>query len=263
MNPELIPQLIAEIALADPRVRREDKVERRAQAKMWAGILAEVPYEFALQAAHQHYRTSQWPILPADIATRWHEQTSNRLGRHSDPIPDADPDDVAAWCRQLGETRQAVAQGRIEPSPHAVAAGPPSGIAALTAGIGRTMPKRNTHRPYIHDSAAAELTACLPQRAAREAGRKRGAVDLLSVDCPWCQAAIGQQCKRRSHKRGAWHRRDEPHPARVDAVVIEVAVCPTCQVTQGSPCRADDDRPYPGVHPQRIASALDSNDPAA
>lgn len=259
MTPDLVPQLIAEIALADPRIRRDDAIERRAQARMWAGILADVPYDFALRAAQQHYRTSQWPVLPADIATRWHAETTGRLARHSDPIPDVNPDDVAAWCRQLGETRQAVAVGRLEPSPHAVAAGPPAAIAALTAGIGRTMPTKNPVRPYIHDAAAADLGAALPGRAARE----RGAVDLLSVACPWCQAAPGTQCKRRGLKRGTWHRRAEPHPARVDAVVVQVAVCPACQVTPGSPCRTSDDRLHPGVHAQRIASALDSNQPAA
>src|SRR5262249_6595158 len=81
MDAEEIPQLIAQIALADPRVRREDKVERRAQIVMWAGILTDVPYDFAVQAAQQHYAQSQWPIAPGDIAGRWQAGVRDRMNR--------------------------------------------------------------------------------------------------------------------------------------------------------------------------------------
>lgn len=263
MTPDQIPELIAKIALADPRVQRQDKLERRAQVDMWAGILADVPQDFALQAAYEHYRNSQWPIMPADIATRWTTIAKDRLDRHTDPIPPVDPDNVDAWCEELAATRQAVALGHVKPAPQAIAAGPPAAVAELLAGVGRTMPKRDAQKSYIPEYLKADFAAVLPQRAAREAARERGGVDLLAVTCPWCQAPVGQQCKRRTNSRDrtSWHRRNEPHPTRVDAVVIALACCPACQVTPGVPCRTEDNQLHPGVHPQRIASALDGMDP--
>jgi hypothetical protein len=266
MTPDEIPQLIKNISYADNRILPADPQEILGMAALWATVLADVPLDYAIKAVGEHYAASPFTIRVADIATRWRDQTKNRLDRHTDPIPAADPDDEAAWRRQLADTRRAVAKGQIQPAHHAIAAGPPAPIAALTAGIGRTVPQRDEKRPYIPAQAAADLAAAMPQRGAREAARQRGAVDLLSVTCTWCQAEPGQQCKRRRHAKGTaagtWHRRDEPHPCRVDDVVITIAVCPACQVTPGSPCRTADGHLYPGVHAERIASALDSN-PAA
>ena len=78
MQAEEIPQHIPQIALADSRVRREDKMERRAQIIMWAGILTDVPYDFAVQAVKQHYAQSQWPITPGDIAGPWQATVRDR-----------------------------------------------------------------------------------------------------------------------------------------------------------------------------------------
>lgn len=89
MNPDRIPELIARIALADPRVRRTDEAEQIAQIDMWAGILADVPFEYALDAAQRHYATTSWPLLPADIATRWQAVVRDRMNRDADPEPPA------------------------------------------------------------------------------------------------------------------------------------------------------------------------------
>jgi hypothetical protein len=204
MTPDQIPALIAQIALADPRVRRDNEAERRGQIDMWAGILADVPADFALQAAHQHYRVSQWPVLPADIATRWTTTAKDRLGRHTDPQPAIDPDRVTAWCHELGATRQAVAAGQIEPVPQAIAAGPPIAIAALVAGIGWTPPSRDDETPYISEQAQAALA---------EAGRRRKPPEW-SVACPAinCKAQPGQPCTG-LHGRV----KKDVHPSRFDA----------------------------------------------
>lgn len=115
MNPEEIPRLLAQIALADPRVRREDPVELRAQIAMWAGILVDVPYDYAITAAQKHYAQSNWPILPADIATRWRAVVRDRMNRDIDPAPPVDPDNEQAYRAQLVARRQAVANGAVRP----------------------------------------------------------------------------------------------------------------------------------------------------
>jgi hypothetical protein len=125
MDPTQIPRLIAEIALADRRVRREDPSEQSGQIDMWAGILAEIPYDYAIRASQEHYTRSQWPIQPSDIATRWNAEVRNRMERHTDPTPDVDPNNELAYRRALRDGRTAVAQG--------VAA--PSNVKALTAGL--------------------------------------------------------------------------------------------------------------------------------
>ncbi|MEV7358178.1 hypothetical protein [Kitasatospora sp. NPDC091276] len=189
MNPELIPKLIAEIALADPRIRRDDGTERRAQATMWAGILADVPYEAALQFAYQHYRVSQWPILPADIATRWSAGTRARLGRHTDPTPAVDPDRVTEWCAELGATRRAVAVGRAAPAAYAIAEGPPVAVAELIAGIGHMPPERDTSATYIPDHARTQLAQFRHPRRPEWA---------IACPVPTCRARAGQRCTRPS-----------------------------------------------------------------
>jgi hypothetical protein len=203
MNPELIPKLIAEIALADPRIRRDDPTERRAQAKMWAGILANVPYEAALQFALQHYRVSQWPILPADIATRWSAESRARLGRHTDPTPAIDPDRVTEWCAELGAARRAVADGHAAPAPYAIAEGPPVAVAELVSGIGHIPPTRDTETPYMSDHMRNELAPF------RRPHRPEWAI---TCPVPTCRAIPGQRCTRPSGGPIA----GGSHPSRLD-----------------------------------------------
>jgi hypothetical protein len=217
MEPEQIPQLIAQIALADPRVRREDKTERRAQIVMWAGILAEVPYDFALQAAQAHYATSTWPILPAEIATRWTATVRDRMNRHNgtfEPIehPELDPDDVDGYLAALRGERQAVIFGRIQPSAvKAITAGPAAAEAeARLQALGSYVPR---HVDELLDEHR-------PVKAARRAAIQAGAPDALAVACAWCQAPAGEPCRsRRVDLKGATtsRRRRGPHPSRLEA----------------------------------------------
>lgn len=205
MEPEQIPQLIAEIALADPRVRREDKTERRAQALMWAGILADVPYEYAVTAAHQHYAKSTWPILPADIATRWAATVRDRMNRHTDPAPAAHPDNEAAYRAELAATRYAVAIGQAPAVElRELTAGPAAYEAdARWAALGSYVPL------HVRDALAEQR----PERAERERLLRTGQPDPLSVQCPWdaCRVPAGQRCQTRGRTR------HDPHPARAEA----------------------------------------------
>ncbi|MEE1735941.1 cell surface glycoprotein [Streptomyces sp. BE147] len=205
MDAEQIPQLIAQIALADPRVKRDDPTERRAQILMWAGILAEVPYDYAITAAHQHYAKSTWPILPADIATRWSATVRDRMNRHTDPAPTVDPDNETAYRAELAATRHAVAIGEAPAVElRELTAGPAAYEAdARWAALGSYIPL------HVRDALAEQQ----PERAERERLLRSGLADPLSVQCPWdaCRAPKGQRCQTRGRTR------NEPHPARTAA----------------------------------------------
>jgi hypothetical protein len=217
MDAEQIPQLIAQIALADPRVRREDKTERRAQIIMWAGILTDVPYDFALQAAQAHYAQSQWPIAPGDIAGRWQATVRDRLTRDTgtfepNDYPDLDPDDVVGYLQALRGQRQAVARGTQ----------PPNNVKAITAGpaADEVTERLKTLGSYVPRHVDEQLDAHRPIKAARRAALTAGEPDPLSVDCDWCQAPAGEPCRSRriDPKGGATsnRRRSTPHPSRLD-----------------------------------------------
>ena len=214
MEPELIPQLIAQIALADPRVRREDKIERRAQAVMWAGILADVPYDFAVQAAQQHYATSQWPITPGDITGRWQTVVRDRMNRHSGTFepqahPEVDPDDVAGYLTALRGERRAVVLGQQAPAPvRAITAGPAAAEAARRmAALG----------DYLTTETRTALAPYRPVAAQRLQAAQEGRPDPLAVACPveTCRAAPGQPCQRPT-RHGGRTRLHGAHASRTD-----------------------------------------------
>lgn len=206
MKPSEVPQLLAQIALADPRVRREDPIELRAQIAMWAGILADVPYDYAITAAHQHYAKSTWPILPADIATRWAATVRDRMNRHTDPAPaGVDPDNETAYRHAIAAGRRAVAIGQAPAVElRELTTGPAACEAdARWAALGSCVPL------HVRDALAEQR----PERAERERLLRAGQPDPLSVQCPWdaCRAPAGQRCQTRGRSR------HDPHPARIDA----------------------------------------------
>lgn len=217
MEAEEIPQLIAQIALADSRVRREDRMERRAQTIMWAGILADVPYDFAVQAVKQHYAQSQWPITPGDIAGPWQATVRDRVNRDNgtfepNDFPDLDPDDVIGYLQALRGQRQAVAQGFQEPNT----------VKAITAGAAadEVTERLKTLGTYIPRQVDEVLDAHRPVKAARREALITGQPDALSIDCDWCQAPAGEPCRsRRVDPHGGAtsnRRRTSPHPSRAD-----------------------------------------------
>lgn len=208
MNPEHVPELIAKIGLADPRVKRTDPIERRAQLEMWIGILADVPREFAVHAAQAHYAESQWAITAGDIATRWQAVVKDRMRRHNgtfEPVdhPDLDPDDVIGYLQALRGERQAVALGYKAPSP----------VKAITAGAAATEAERRIAAlgNYLAGEAREQLAPYRPMTAERERLIRSGAPDPLGVDCPHihCRAPKGTACRNRRRQA-----RDKPHPSR-------------------------------------------------
>lgn len=215
MEPELIPQLIAEIALADPRIRRTDEMEQVAQIGMWAGILADVPYDDAIRFVHEHYATSQWPILPANIATRWQATVRDRMERHTGTFeptahPELDPDDITGYQAALLAERQAVVRGQQ----------PPTELAAITSGPAAEEVERRMAAlgSYMPPSVRDALAPCRPAAAARVTAIREGRPDALAVPCPveTCRAVAKAPCT--APRRGGGRRNlGNPHPSRIDA----------------------------------------------
>ncbi|GHH30029.1 hypothetical protein [Streptomyces rubradiris] len=217
MEPEQIPHLIAQIALADPRVRREDPTERRAQILMWAGILTDVPYDYAVQAAQEHYATSTWPILPAEIATRWAATVRDRMNRHNGTFeptahPELDPDDISGYITALRNERQAVVRGEAAPA----------AVKEITAGTAAEEAERRLEQlgSYVPRHVDEVLDGYRPIKASRRAAIAAGLPDPLAVTCDWCHAPAGEPCRsRRVDPKGATtsRRRTKPHPSRLEA----------------------------------------------
>ena len=186
MTPDEIPGLLKQLSYADPRVLPTDRGEIVGKVAMWAGILcneADVPFDFAVRAAQQHYATSEWPVTPAAIATAWRAHRRNAVQRDAErAAPAVDPDDEMAYRRALRDRRQDVANGQQ----------PPAAIRALTAGIGRRIPAQ----PPADLRARAGLRARPPE---------------LAVPCPHCHAAAGDRCTAPSGRE-----LHTAHPSRRD-----------------------------------------------
>ncbi len=135
-----------------------------------------------------HVLESPYPILPVDVARKWRAYRRDRLARHTDPTPIADPDNPAAWRTELLGTRHAVATGTAAPSTHRqLTGGPHPDVEARLAAIGSSIP------PAVR----AALAPYRPARAAREAAVATGQPDALSVPCRWCHAGEGEPCRSR------------------------------------------------------------------
>lgn len=199
MNIHEVPTLLQQISYADPRVLREDPAEQRGQVAMWATVLKDVPLDFALDAIGQHYATSPFPVLPADIAAKWKAETRQRLERHVETEPRANPDDELAYRRQLRAERNAVVTGQ-EPIRDVKA------FKELTAGVGRTIPKPD--RPYLPDHIRAKFAETLTGWGAMKIEHPE-----IAVDCPYCRAYAGKPCRTPNRHRQL----QDTHPSRKDA----------------------------------------------
>ncbi|GAA2666471.1 hypothetical protein GCM10010400_28790 [Streptomyces aculeolatus] len=211
--------LLAYIGRLDPRTIRTDQGEARDQLAQWHELLGDVPIatEYgwdAYAAARRHIRISPYPIVPADVARPWESHRRERMLRHTDPTPTADPDDQAAWTAELARARQAVAAGTAQPVRY----------RAISQGRGRVDPELQARLrevgSCIPPAARAALAPYRPARAAREEAVAEGLPDALSVRCQWCRAQAGEPCRRRrigpdGSARGTAPRAT-PHPGRLD-----------------------------------------------
>ncbi|QHC18969.1 hypothetical protein GR131_28040 [Streptomyces sp. GF20] len=219
MDRREIAALLAAIGRLDPRTSRTDQGEARDQIAQWHELLGDVPTATphgwdVYAAARQHIRLSPYPIRPSDIARPWESYRRDRLSRHTDPTPSADPDDQAAWMAELAVARREVAAGTAQPAPAPAITSGRDGIdPALEArlkAIGSCIPP----------AARAALAPFRRSRAAREEALAQGQPHALSVRCEWCLAQPGEPCRRRRIGPDGGARgtipRSTPHPGRVE-----------------------------------------------
>ncbi|WP_330338756.1 zinc finger domain-containing protein [Streptomyces sp. NBC_00557] len=217
MDRREVAAVLAYVGRLDPRTIRPGTGEARDQIAQWQELLDDVPFATdhgwdVREAIRSHVLDSPYPILPVDVARRWRPHRRDRLERHTDPIPAADPDDPAAWRAELLRSRNAVAAGIASPTTHRQIAsgGRPRDVEGRLREIGSCIP------PAVR----AELARYRPNRAAREAAVAGGIPDALRVRCNWCQAPVGSPCRqRRASPDGAARGnaiRATPHPSRID-----------------------------------------------
>ncbi|MEU6825586.1 hypothetical protein ABZ921_33655 [Streptomyces atriruber] len=208
----------------DSRTPLADPAEVRERVAQWHELLSDVPLVVdqdwdVRRVIRDHVLASPYPILPVDIARAWHAFSRERLQRHTDPTPAADPDDPAAWRAELLAHRRAVATGQAAPSSHRqlTSGGPHRNVAARLGTVGS----------YLPPAVRTELAPYRPARAARDATVSAGRPDALSVRCAWCHAPEGEPCRSRrvgldGHARGNAPR-VTPHPSRVDLAARKTA----------------------------------------
>jgi hypothetical protein len=224
MDRREIAALLAYIGRLDPRTIRTDQGEARDQLARWHELLGDVPMATphgwdARTVARQHIRLSPYQIQPADIARPWESYKRDRLQRHTDPLPSADPDDQAAWTAELVDTRRAVAAGIAQPVQY----------RQITSR--RIDPRLEAHLKevgsYIPSEARAALAPFRRARAAHEASIARGEPDALSVPCEQCDAPVGRLCRLRRITPGIFPRGNtplvEPHQCRRDLAAAQQA----------------------------------------
>ncbi|MPY47665.1 zinc finger domain-containing protein [Streptomyces acidicola] len=223
MDRREVAAVLAYIGRLDPRTIPAGTGNARDQIVQWQELLADVPFATdhgwdVREAIRAHVLDSPYPILPVDVARKWRAYRRDRMERHTDPTPDADPDNPAAWRTELLGTRHAVATGVAAPSSHRqLVQGPGRDVEARLAVVGSSIP------PAVR----AALAPYRPARAAREAAVAAGQPDALGVSCRWCHADKGEPCRSRrlgldGHARGNAPR-TRPHPTRMDLAVAELA----------------------------------------
>ncbi|MEW2299207.1 hypothetical protein AB0958_04340 [Streptomyces sp. NPDC006655] len=216
MDRREVAAVLAYTGRLDPRTIRTGTGEARDQIAQWQELLDDVPFATdhgwdVREAIRTHILDSPYPILPVDVARRWQAHRRDRLDRHTDPTPEADPDDPAAWRTELLRTRNAVAVGVAAPSTHRqlTSEGRPRDIEERLREIGSCIPPE----------ARAQLARYRPARAARETAVASGVPDALSVRCQWCHAPAGSPCRQRRTSPDGSVRgnavRATPHPSRI------------------------------------------------
>ena len=217
MDRREVAAVLAYTGRLDPRTIRTGTGEARAQIAQWQELLDDVPFVTThgwdvREAIRSHVLDSPYPILPVDISRRWRAHRRDRLNRHTDPTPAADPDDPAAWRAELLRSRNAVAAGQAAPSTHRqiTSGGRPPDLDERLREFGSCIP------PAVR----ADLARYRPTRAARDAAVAEGIPDALGVRCDWCHAPVGSPCRRRRASPDGTARGDAvratPHPSRVD-----------------------------------------------
>ncbi|MEU0427888.1 hypothetical protein ABZ235_30640 [Streptomyces canus] len=160
----------------------------KADVLAWQTVLADIDAAAAKAAVTAHYSAETRWIMPADIRQAVLRQRAQAAADYQGPgltteIPDADPDDVAAYLAALRTQRTRAADG-LKPRP----------VAELVATVRLQL--------SAADSPALEEDLSVVRRPGP-----------VGVACPTCRAAIGRPCKTPSVD-GRKPRERKPHSAR-------------------------------------------------
>ncbi|MFB7899959.1 hypothetical protein ACFC1B_26950 [Streptomyces xiamenensis] len=220
MNHEESAALLHFAGQLDGRISRT-LADPSAAARMiarWAEALPEVPSTTAdgrwdvSRAVRRYYEQRGgdhsarfFAVEPHHVLSEWATHREAALGRHTDPLPAADPDRPEQWREELLGTRRAVATGAAAPADHRAltSGGPAPAVADAIRSAGRRIPP----------AVAAQLAPYRPTRAARDQALATGRPDPLSVPCTWCAARPGQPCRQGKGRTP----RATPHPSRIEA----------------------------------------------
>lgn len=82
-----------------------------ADVHAWQAVLPDIRFEDARKAVIDHYRDHRDWIMPADVRAIARKARTDRLARHLELVPDADPDDVPGYLAALREDRMRTADG--------------------------------------------------------------------------------------------------------------------------------------------------------
>lgn len=229
MTDEQLTALLAYAGRLDSRVHRSlaDPQQAARTIGEWTAVLVDVPATLpdtgwdAARAVRAYYerhggdRSAQFrAVEPHDLLAAWSPHRAELMNRHTDPLPEADPDNPAAWREELLGSRTDVAHGRRPPAQYRaeINTGGQKRLAAIMSGVGHG-PRR-----YMPEHAARALADYRPRRAAREAAAEAGQPDAYAHKCSWCGAAVDEPCRTGYRRRGKGRaHRATPHPCRTEA----------------------------------------------
>jgi|SRR5690606_16866239 len=105
MNLSDTAKVLALISAVDRRVVDE------ATVAAWHDLIGDLPLQDCLEAVRAHRRESTEYLVPAHVRRRVVAVMADRVARVGDPLPLADPDDVAAYQAARKAARAQVASG--------------------------------------------------------------------------------------------------------------------------------------------------------
>lgn len=157
MTPAEIGPFLKRAALTDARILPDDLDEAIATTALWVVALAEVPFEFAVNAIAEHYAKSPWQIRPSDIADQWKIHARRAAEHHIDPIPDTG--DPAEYQRQIAASRREAAAGGPMSVSGAIAAigpapAPARGTTELTEDDVRVLRQQQDFSRFLRQGMA-------------------------------------------------------------------------------------------------------------
>ncbi|WP_169165134.1 hypothetical protein [Cellulomonas taurus] len=103
-------QLLALVQIGDNR--RVD----RATVSAWHDLVCELPIDDALEAVRAHRRETTDYLMPAHVIAGVKRIRGARLAAAPPPLPDVDPDDVAAYQARRHQMLAQIASGQTNPN---------------------------------------------------------------------------------------------------------------------------------------------------